>query len=135
MNGDENLFIQIDMHSSVPIYKQLKTAIISSILSGELKEGDRLPSVRQLGCDLGINLHTVSKVYNLLKDEGHIIIHRNQGAIINAPPQADKEDLKDFVNALFPIVIEMRARNITKAQFDDLIDTVWEQSMTGGNNK
>lgn len=135
MNGDENLFIQIDMHSSVPIYKQLKTAIISNILSGELKEGDRLPSVRQLGCDLGINLHTVSKVYNLLKDEHYVLIHRNQGAIINAPPEADKRDLTDFADALFPIIIEMRARNITKVQFYNLMDTVWEQSVMGGNNK
>lgn len=135
MIGDENLFIQIDMHSSVPIYKQLKTAIISSILSGKLKEGDHLPSVRQLGCDLGINLHTVNKVYNLLKDEGYIIIHRNQGAIISKPPRACKEDFTDFANALLPIIIEMRARNITRAQFDDFIDTIWENDMIGGSNK
>ena len=129
------MLIQINMHSAVPIYKQLKTAIISSILSGELKEGDRLPSVRQLGCDLGINLHTVGKVYNLLKDEGYIIIHRNQGAMINASPNANKADLADFTAALLPIIIEMRARNITKAQFDDIMDTAWEQSVMGGYNK
>ncbi|TGE31099.1 GntR family transcriptional regulator [Desulfosporosinus sp. Sb-LF] len=128
------MFIQIDMHSSVPIYKQLKTAIISSILSGKLKEGDRLPSVRQLGSDLGINLHTVNKAYNLLKDEGYIIIHRNQGAIISKPTKAGKEDLTEFANALLPIVIEIRARNITRTQFDELMDVIWEQDMIGGDN-
>ena len=65
------MLIQIEMHSEVPIYRQLKTAIIKGILTGELKQGERLPSVRQLACDLGINLHTVNKVYNLLKDEGY----------------------------------------------------------------
>ena len=126
------LLIQIDMHSEVPIYQQLKTAIIRGILTGELKQGDRLPSVRQLGCDLGVNLHTVSKVYNLLKEEGYVLVHRNQGAIVAPPPNASKEDLTDFVKALFPILIEIRARNITKTQLDELIDTIWEQSMTGG---
>jgi DNA-binding transcriptional regulator YhcF (GntR family) len=126
------LIIQIDMNNEVPIYRQLKTAIIKGILSGELKPGERLPSVRQLGCDLGINLHTVNKVYNLLKDEGYIHIHRNQGAIIAVPPIASKEDLTDFVKLLFPILIEMRARNITKTQLDELIDAIWEQSILGG---
>lgn len=129
------MFVKIDMNSSIPIYKQVKTAIISSILSGELKEGDRLPSVRQLGCDLGINLHTVSKVYNLLKEEGYIIIQHNQGAIVSAPPKAGKEDFTAFKNALLPIVIEMRAKNIRKPQFDELMDAVWEQSLIGGNNE
>lgn len=127
------MLIQIDMHSEVPIYRQLKTAIIRGILTGELKEGERLPSVRQLGCDLGINLHTVNKVYNLLKEEGYILIHRNQGAIVSTPPTANKQDLTGFAKVLFPIVIEMRARNITKTQFDEFIDTIWEQSITGGN--
>lgn len=126
------MLIQIDMHSEVPIYRQLKTAIIRGILTGELKQGERLPSVRQLGCDLGVNLHTVNKAYNLLKEEGYILVHRNQGAIIAAPPNASKEDLTDFAKALFPIVIEMRARNITKIQLDQLVDTIWEESILGG---
>ncbi len=126
------MLIQIDMHSEVPIYRQLKTAIIRGILMGELKPGERLPSVRQLGCDLGVNLHTVNKVYNLLKDEGYILVHRNQGAVVAVPPNASREDLTDFAKALFPIVIEMRARNITKTRLDELIDTIWEQSVLGG---
>jgi len=134
LERDEELFVQIDMHSQVPIYKQLKIGIISGILTGSLKQGERLPSVRQLGCDLGINLHTVSKVYNLLKDEGYISIHRSQGAVVNAMPKADKEDLSEFAKKLSPIIIEMRAKNIAKIQLDDLIDTIWEQSMTGGSS-
>lgn len=126
------MIIQIDMHSEVPIYRQLKTAIIKGILTGELKTGERLPSVRQLGCDLGINLHTVNKVYNLLKDEGYIHIYRNQGAVVAVPPIASKEDMTDFAKALFPILIEMRARNITKTQVDELVDSIWEQSIKGG---
>lgn len=128
------MIIEIDMHSDVPIYRQIKTSIIRGILTGDLKQGEKLPSVRQLACDLGVNLHTVNKVYNLLKEEGYLLVYRNKGAMVAEPPIASKEDLTDFAKALFPIVIEMRARNITKTQLDELMDTIWEQSIAGGSN-
>lgn len=126
------MLIRIDMHNEIPIYRQLKTAIIKGILTGELKQGERLPSVRQLGSDLGVNLHTVNKVYKLLKDEGYILIHRSQGAVVAAPPIASKQDLSDFAKALFPVIVEIRARNITRMQLDELVDAIWEQSISGG---
>ena len=128
------LFVEIDEKSEIPIYRQLKTSIISAILSGGLKEGDRLPSVRQLGSDLGINLHTVNKVYNILKDEGYISLHRNQGAYVNVMPKScNNEDLMDFEKRLRPIVMEMRAKNIGKEQFYELMDLVWNHVLEGVN--
>lgn len=126
------MLAHINMQSEVPIYRQLKTQIVQGILTGALQEGDHLPSVRQLGCDLGINLHTVRKAYTMLKEEGYISIYRNQLAVVSKPPHIQKQDLTDFFKALFPIVIEMRARDITKTQFDELLDSIWEQSITGG---
>ncbi|MCL2323382.1 MAG: GntR family transcriptional regulator [Oscillospiraceae bacterium] len=127
------LFVEIDEKSEIPIYRQLKTSIISAILSGGLKEGDRLPSVRQLGSDLGINLHTVNKVYNILKDEGYINFLRNQGAYVNAIPKTcNNEDLMDFEKKLQPIIIEMRAKNIGREQFDEIMDLIWNHVLEGG---
>jgi GntR family transcriptional regulator len=125
------LIIQIDTRCSVPIYKQLKTAIIRGILSGELKEGERLPSVRQLGCDLGINLHTVNKVYTLLSDEGYIKILRGMGAVVACAPEGSQQNMEDFARLLLPIIMEMRAKNMKKAQFMKLVDSVWEECATG----
>lgn len=127
------MLIEIDMHSSIPIYKQLKTAIVSGILSGELHEGNNLPSIRQLAGDLGINLHTVRKVYEMLCDEGYIKIHRSKGAEISSPPKLDKEDLSVFEKLLLPIVIELRARDIGKERFTVLMNELWEKSIEGGN--
>lgn len=127
------MLIEIDMHSSIPIYKQLKTAIVSGILSGELHEGDNLPSIRQLASDLGINLHTVRKVYEMLCDEGYIKIHRSKGAEICSPPKLDKEDLSVFEKLLLPIVIELRARDIGKERFAILMNDLWDKSIEGGN--
>lgn len=126
------MLVHIDMRSSVPIYQQLKTALIAGILSGELQAGDRLPSVRDFASDLGINLHTVRKVYGLLADEGYIDISRNQGALVNTPPALDVEGMSQFEKVLLPIVIELRARDIPKKQYDTLMDRLWEESIKGG---
>lgn len=126
------MVIEIDMHSSIPIYKQLKTAIISGILSGQLNEGDALPSVRQLAGDLGINLHTVRKVYEMLSAEEYIRIHRSKGAQVCTPPKLAKDDLAVFKALLLPIIIELRVRDIGKERYLALMNELWEQSIKEG---
>ncbi|MFF2911277.1 GntR family transcriptional regulator [Paenibacillus sp. NPDC057934] len=76
------MFIELDLQSETPIYAQLVDQIIEGIASGELKPGDPLPSVRRLAEELGINLHTVNKSYNLLKQEGFLQVHRKKGVIV-----------------------------------------------------
>ncbi|RUS47022.1 GntR family transcriptional regulator [Cohnella sp. AR92] len=76
------MFIELDLQSDTPIYAQLIDQLIGGIASGELKPGDPLPSVRSLAEDLGINLHTVNKSYNLLKQEGYLQVHRKKGVIV-----------------------------------------------------
>ena len=78
------MFLAIDFQSDTPIYIQLKHQIIAGIASNELKEGESLPSVRQLAQDIGINLHTVNKAYSLLKDDKYILMDRRKGAVINS---------------------------------------------------
>ncbi len=68
------MFLAIDFQSDTPIYMQLKHQIIAGIARGELKEGENLPSVRQLAQDIGINLHTVNKAYSLLKDGKYVLM-------------------------------------------------------------
>ncbi len=65
-----NLLIKMDFQSDVPIYQQLKNEIIIGIASGQLLQGESLPSVRQFASDIGVNLHTINKAYNQLKAEG-----------------------------------------------------------------
>jgi len=77
------MFIQIEFESEKPIYIQLKEQIIRGIANGGLKEGESLPSVRQLASDIGINLHTVNKAYSLLKADEFISMDRRKGAIVN----------------------------------------------------
>jgi GntR family transcriptional regulator len=83
----QRMMIVIDMESETPIYQQLVNNIIEGIAKGALAAGEDLPSVRALAADLGINLHTVNKAYQQLKQEGYIQIHRQKGVVV-LPPEA-----------------------------------------------
>jgi len=62
------MIIRLDMTSEVPIYVQLRNAVVVGIGKGELQPGEGLPTVRQMAEDLGVNTMTVNKAYALLKD-------------------------------------------------------------------
>lgn len=76
------MLIKINFESEMPIYEQLKRQIIIGIAKGELAKGEELPSVRQLAGDIGINLHTVNKVYNILREEGYLTVDRRKGTMV-----------------------------------------------------
>ena len=63
------MVVTIDFNSDEAIYMQLRNQIIYGIAADEIKEGDSLPSVRQMAEDVGINMHTVNKAYAVLKDD------------------------------------------------------------------
>lgn len=91
-----DILIKILFDSDIPIYLQLKNEIIKAIARGELEEGETLPSIRDLSVDIGVNLHTINKAYNLLKEEGYLVIDRRKGAMVSVA--RDKKD--EFVNSI-----------------------------------
>ena len=66
------MVIELDFASDTPIYVQLRNQIVKGIGKGELKAGEKLPTVRQLASDAGVNTMTVNKTYQILKAEGFI---------------------------------------------------------------
>lgn len=76
------MYIEIDFNSEEAFYIQLRDQIIIGIATNQYREGDTLPSVRQLADSVGINMHTVNKAYTVLKQEGFIRLDRRKGAVI-----------------------------------------------------
>ena len=66
------MLIEIDFNSEEALYIQLINQIIIGIATDQIREGDTLPSVRQLADNIGINMHTVNKAYSVLKQEGFL---------------------------------------------------------------
>ena len=74
--------IIIQNTSKEPIYEQIKEQIKEAILSDELKEGDTLPSIRQLARDLKISVITTTRAYADLEQEGFIAIQQGKGCFV-----------------------------------------------------
>jgi GntR family transcriptional regulator len=72
----------LDLHSGVPVYRQLIDRVRGGLASGALKSGDQLPTVRQLAVDLQINPNTVMRAYRELELGGLLETHQGTGTFI-----------------------------------------------------
>src|SRR5690625_4477142 len=122
------MLIQLDFESEVPIYEQLKNEIIIGIAKKQLLPGERLPSVRTLASDIGINLHTVNKAYQQLKQEGYLLIHRQRGVVVNPDGvvKADEVFTAHLTAALRPQIADALCRGISPKQFISIINKIYE---------
>ena len=76
------MLLQIDHHSGQPIYRQVIEQIRRQIVAGQLRQGEQLPSVRDLASQLRVNPMTVSKAYSLLEKEGLLDRRRGVGLFV-----------------------------------------------------
>ena len=74
----------LDLHSGMPVYRQIMDQVRGGIASGALAAGDQLPTVRQLAVDLEINPNTVVRAYRELEFGGLIETHQGTGTFIGA---------------------------------------------------
>src|SRR5436305_10504194 len=93
-----------------PLYAQLERSIRAAIAAGRLKEGDQLPTVRQLALDLRINANTVAKVYAELERAGVVATQRGTGTFVRTtPPPATPTTRRDRQRELRPLVDRLLA--------------------------
>ncbi len=84
--------IIISNSSAVPIYEQIKNAIISQIMNGELEENENIPSIRSLAQDIRISVMTIKKAYDELEQEGYIVTRQGKGSFV---AEKNKELVKE----------------------------------------
>jgi GntR family transcriptional regulator len=83
----------IDLHSGVPVYRQLIDQVRGGIASGSLTAGDQLPTVRQLAVDLAINPNTVMRAYRELELGGLLETQQGTGTFIsNKKPEKNSAE-------------------------------------------
>ncbi len=122
------MIIRIDFQSDVPIYLQIRSAVIQAIASHELRPGEMMPSIRQMASDLGINLHTVNKAYNLLKQDGFVQVHRQKGVVVqtNIIPYSDEKFQKTLKESLRPFIAEAVCRNMEEKDFIKICHEIFQ---------
>jgi GntR family transcriptional regulator len=73
---------RLDLHSGVPVYRQIMDQVTGGIAAGALQRGDQLPTVRQLAVDLSVNPNTVIRAYRELEIRGILETHQGTGTFI-----------------------------------------------------
>ncbi|HHV74301.1 MAG TPA: GntR family transcriptional regulator [Thermoanaerobacterium sp.] len=125
------MLLKIEFESDVPIYTQIKNQIIEGIALGLLKEGDEMPSIRQLASDFGINLHTVKKAYDLLKDEGFLSVHRRKGYVVTKNAFADDDFIEKLEKDLQPILANAYSRGMMQDEILKICEDILHKFKNG----
>lgn len=111
-----------------PIYAQITRQIKQQILSGKLKEGDALPSIRLLAKELRISVITTKRAYEDLEAEGFIVTTPGKGSFV-APqnPELQREEmLKQVEQHLQNSVDAARRGGIGREEVREMLDLLWE---------
>ena len=124
--------IQIKNSPGTPIYEQIKEQIKVSILTGELHEGDVLPSIRQLARDLKVSVITTTRAYTELEQEGYIVTVQGKGCFVaSTDNELIREQLVSTIEEHFEAAIGIaRIAQLTKEELRHIFNFVLE-----GNNE
>ena len=119
--------IIISNSSSVPIYEQIKNAIINQIMNDELSTDEALPSIRSFAQDIKISIMTIKKAYDELEQEGYIVSIQGKGTFV-APKNKElaQEQAQKEIESYFMKAIDIAERyNISKENLVELIDMLY----------
>ena len=113
MNAEPKLVI--DHQSTVPVYRQVVDNLRSLLVEGALRPGDALPTVRELGLELGVHFNTIAEAYRLLAAEGWLDLRRRRGAVVTerTAPREQPESEARFSRSLRQLIAQVRAEGLS----------------------
>ena len=128
-NVGDQLEIIVSNKASRPLYEQIATQIKSAIMSGELKAGEAIPSVRAMAKSLHISILTVQKAYSTLQEDGFIETTAGKGCYVSAQNQDFYlEEQQKKIEEKFSEAIEIaRVSGITLDKLLNLITLLYEE--------
>ena len=120
--------IMINNNSMIPIYEQLISQVKDEIISGKLKEGDILPSVRALASELRISALTVKKAYDFLEEEGFVTTVHGKGTFVNAADRqmAEEARRKAAEDDLLKAIQKAGSAGLKKEEIRELFEILME---------
>ena len=124
--------LSLNYRDTRPIYEQIKEGMKRLIVSGAMKEGDKLPSVRTMATDLAINPNTIQKAYNELENEGYIYSRRASGSfVMPRSAVAENTEQSELFERFDAIVKEMMFCGISRTEAELRMKNIYEK----GDNK
>ena len=121
--------IIITNSGGVPIYEQISAQIKGMILSGTLKEGDALPSMRALAQDLRVSVITTKRAYEILESEGFIQSFTGRGSFVSAadPEMLREQNLREIEALLSKAVEIAKQSGIERSELSEILDIYFEE--------
>ena len=129
MKVGDNLKIIVSNRVPEPIYEQIKSQIKEAIFSGELKEDDLLPSIRQFAKDLKISVITTTRAYNDLEEEGFIATVQGKGCYVlpQNKEMARENALRKVELGLTDAIAAAKAGNIAKSEVSEMLNLLYRE--------
>ena len=121
------MLLHLDFASDVPIYMQIRNQVVLGIAEGKLHTGDKLPTTRALSEECGINMMTVSKAYQLLKQEGYIQTDRRSGTVVCTPESTGPR--QETLDGLRLLLSELRLAGVSLDEAVALCQSLYEEGM------
>jgi GntR family transcriptional regulator len=122
------MWFDIEYHTGIPIYIQIKDGIKKEIIHRRLKSGESLPSIREFAKTLKVNQNTVAKSFKELEKEGILISIPGIGYKINFDSNKLKESLFSSLNpSLKKLLQKYKKLGISKKEISELFENLWEE--------
>ena len=120
--------LQLDFGDHRPLYEQIKDKLKHLIISGVLKENDKIPSVRELASSLAINPNTIQKAYKDLENEGYIYSMKAKGSFVSPQRETAKDkDTSHLWESLSQTVGELKFLGIKKETILKMIEEEYKE--------
>lgn len=120
------MVIRVDFDSEEALYLQVRNQIIMGIATSQLREGENLPSVRELAETIGINMHTVNKAYGILKQEGYLKVDRRSGAVV-AIAVDEMKAREEMMRELQVILAKACCKGISEEEAHEMVSLIYEK--------
>lgn len=115
------MLIEIDFNSDEALYIQLRNQVIMGIARDMLKDGESLPSVRQMASELGVNMHTVNKAYATLRQDGYVKLDRRNGAVVSVSLDNRSYQVESMSSDMQMIVAQAICKGISLDEMQELV--------------
>ncbi len=113
-----------------PLYQQIIEKYKELVLTGALKEGEKIPSVRELAATLAINPNTIQRAYRELENQGYILSVPAKGSFVAPVKAADLPRLEELRRKLRELVRELRYTGETKENILGEIEAIYSEEVT-----
>ena len=117
---------QLDFRDRRPIYEQIKEKLKFLIIEGVLREGDKIPSVRELAVSMAINPNTIQKAYKELEGEGYIYSQTAKGYFVTPRGFAEGNDTKELLAKFNDAVKELMYMGKSEKELNDIIENIYK---------